>query len=122
MTVSQLIRKPRKNHKKHRNKILQGQPFKKAVCLRVTTKNPKKPNSAMRKIAKVKFKGGKTALVYIPGEKHNLQEHSTVLIRGGNRKDLPGVNCQVVRGTLDASGVVVRKQSRSRYGAKMSKA
>lgn len=121
MTIPQLIRNPRKNQKKRINKILKGQPFVKAVCLKVTTMGPKKPNSAMRKIAKVRLKNGKRITSYIPGEKHNLQEHSTVLVRGGGRADLPGVNSIIVRGALDASGVIARKQGRSRYGAKLNK-
>ena len=96
-------------------------PQKRGVCLSVTTTSPKKPNSALRKIARVKLSNGQEGTTYIPGEGHNLQEHSVVLIRGGKVKDLPGVRYHVIRGTLDAAGVAKRKQSRSKYGAKKPK-
>ena len=122
-TVNQLIRKPR-GSKPKRNKVpaLQGCPQKRAVCTRVYTTTPKKPNSALRKVAKVRLTNGFEALTYIPGEGHNLQEHSVVLIRGGRVKDLPGVRYHTVRGSLDAAGVTKRRQSRSKYGAKRPKA
>ena len=118
-TVNQLIRKPRSDKPK-RNKVpaLQQCPQKRAVCTRVYTTTPKKPNSALRKVAKVRLTNGFEALTYIPGEGHNLQEHSVVLIRGGRVKDLPGVRYKVVRGTLDAAGVSDRKKARSQYGVK----
>src|SRR3982750_129773 len=97
-----------------------GSPQKRGVCTRVTTQTPKKPNSALRKIARVRLSNGMEVTAYIPGEGHNLQEHSVVLIRGGRVKDLPGVRYKVVRGTLDAAGVSDRKQARSRYGVKAS--
>jgi small subunit ribosomal protein S12 len=122
-TVNQLIRKPRQN-KPARNKVpaLQGGPQRRGVCTRVYTTTPKKPNSALRKVAKVHLVNGYEVIAYIPGEGHNLQEHSIVLIRGGRVKDLPGVRYHIVRGTLDAAGVNDRKQSRSKYGAKRPKA
>ena len=122
-TVNQLIRKPR-GAKPKRNKVpaLQQCPQKRAVCTRVYTTTPKKPNSALRKVAKVRLTNGYEVVSYIPGEGHNLQEHSVVLIRGGRVKDLPGVRYHVVRGTLDSVGVSDRKQSRSKYGAKRPKA
>ena len=121
-TVNQLIRKAR-GSKPKRNKVpaLQQCPQKRAVCTRVYTTTPKKPNSALRKVAKVRLTNGFEALTYIPGEGHNLQEHSVVLIRGGRVKDLPGVRYHVIRGTLDASGVGNRNQARSKYGAKRPK-
>ena len=121
-TVNQLIRKPR-GFKPKRNKVpaLQQCPQKRAVCTRVYTTTPKKPNSALRKVAKVRLTNGFEALTYIPGEGHNLQEHSVVLIRGGRVKDLPGVRYHTVRGSLDCSGVADRRQSRSKYGAKRPK-
>ena len=97
-------------------------PFKRGVCIKVTTKTPKKPNSAIRKIARVRLSNGMEVTAYIPGEGHNLQEHSVVLIRGGRVKDLPGVRYHIVRGILDTTGVENRKQGRSRYGTKMPKA
>jgi len=97
-------------------------PFKRGICLKVTTMTPKKPNSALRKIAKVRLVNGTEVVAYIPGEGHNLQEHSIVLVRGGRVKDLPGVGYHIVRGSLDAQGVQNRKQSRSRYGQKKPKA
>ena len=120
-TVNQLIRKPR-GSKPKRNKVpaLQECPQKRAVCTRVYTTTPKKPNSALRKVAKVRLTNGFEALTYIPGEGHNLQEHSVVLIRGGRVKDLPGVRYKVIRAALDTSGVADRKQARSKYGAKKS--
>ena len=118
-TINQLIRKPR-GEKPKRNKVpaLQECPQKRAVCTRVYTTTPKKPNSALRKVAKVRLTNGYEVVSYIPGEGHNLQEHSVVLIRGGRVKDLPGVRYKIIRGALDASGVANRKQARSRYGAK----
>ena len=121
-TVNQLIRKPRIAPVK-RNKVpaMQENPQKRGVCTRVYTTTPKKPNSALRKVARVRLSNGKEITAYIPGEGHNLQEHSIVLIRGGRVKDLPGVRYHIVRGTLDAAGVTGRKQSRSKYGAKAPK-
>ena len=118
-TINQLIRKPR-GSKPRRNKVpaLQNCPQKRAVCTRVYTTTPKKPNSALRKVARVRLTNGIEVTAYIPGEGHNLQEHSIVLIRGGRVKDLPGVRYHIVRGTLDASGVSGRKKSRSKYGTK----
>jgi len=107
--------------KRRRRTLPKGSPFKRGVCLKVTTMTPKKPNSAMRKIARVRLSNGMEVTAYIPGEKHNLQEHSIVLLRGGRVKDLPGVRYHVVRGVYDTSGVEGRKQSRSKYGAKVSK-
>ena len=121
-TVNQLIRKPR-GSKPKRNKVpaLQQCPQKRAVCTRVYTTTPKKPNSALRKVAKVRLTNGFEVISYIGGEGHNLQEHSVVLIRGGRVKDLPGVRYHTVRGSLDAAGVTKRRQSRSKYGAKRPK-
>ena len=121
-TINQLIRKPRKP-KPVRNKVpaLQGAPQKRGVCTRVYTTTPKKPNSALRKVARVKLSNGTEVTAYIPGEGHNLQEHSMVLVRGGRVKDLPGVRYKIVRGALDTQAVKNRKQARSRYGAKMEK-
>ena len=118
-TINQLIAKPRRPVKA-RNKVpaLQQSPQKRGVCTRVYTTTPKKPNSALRKVARVRLTNGIEVTCYIPGEGHNLQEHSIVLIRGGRVKDLPGVRYHIVRGTLDASGVSGRKQSRSKYGTK----
>ena len=118
-TVNQLIRKPRKDKPK-RNKVpaLQACPQRRGVCTRVYTTTPKKPNSALRKVARVRLTTGVEVTAYIPGEGHNLQEHSIVLIRGGRVKDLPGVRYKVIRGTLDTSGVGQRRQARSRYGTK----
>lgn len=107
--------------RRERNKLPKGSPFKRGVCVKVTTTTPKKPNSALRKIARVRLSNGQEVTAYIPGEGHNLQEHSVVLIRGGRRKDLAGVRYQVVRGVFDTQGVDGRKQSRSRYGAKRDK-
>mgnify|MGYP003724976633 CR=1 FL=1 len=121
-TVNQLVRKGRKKLKrKTTSPALQNCPFRQGVCLQVYTRTPKKPNSAMRKVAKVRLTNGHEVIAYIPDEGHNLQEHSIVLIRGGRVKDLPGVRYHVVRGTLDASGVGERRQGRSKYGAKRPK-
>ena len=121
-TISQLIRKPRTKVLK-RNKVpaLDKSPQKRGVCTRVYTTTPKKPNSALRKVARVKLTNGQEVSAYIPGEGHNLQEHSVVLIRGGRVKDLPGVRYHILRGTLDTQGVSSRKQRRSLYGAKRPK-
>jgi len=121
-TVNQLIRKPRLAPVK-RNKVpaMQQNPQKRGVCTRVYTTTPKKPNSALRKVAKIRLTNGFEVIGYIPGEGHNLQEHSVVMIRGGRVKDLPGVRYHIIRGTLDAAGVNERKQSRSKYGAKRPK-
>jgi len=137
-TINQLIRKPRKSKsKKSKAPSLQnrynvmtrrfknepkGSPFKRGVCLKVTTKTPKKPNSALRKVARVRLSNTEEVWAYIPGEGHSLQEHSVVLIRGGKVRDLPGVRYHVVRGVYDAGGVENRKNSRSAYGAKRPKA
>ena len=122
-TVNQLIRKPRVAPV-HRNKVpaMQQSPQKRGVCTRVYTTTPKKPNSALRKVAKVRLTNGFEVIGYIPGEGHNLQEHSVVMIRGGRVKDLPGVRYHIVRGSLDASGVNGRNKSRSKYGTKRPKA
>jgi small subunit ribosomal protein S12 len=131
-TINQLVRKPRSkgttkskspalmrvtNNLKTRN-YEKPSPFKRGVCVKVTTKTPKKPNSALRKVARVRLNNGYEVWAYIPGEGHNLQEHAVVLIRGGRVKDLPGVRYHIVRGSLDLQGVQNRKQSRSKYGAK----
>jgi small subunit ribosomal protein S12 len=118
-TISQLIRKPRQQ-KTYREKArhLQACPQKRGVCTRVYTTTPKKPNSALRKVAKVRLTNGFEVIGYIPGEGHNLQEHSVVMIRGGRVKDLPGVRYKVIRAALDTSGVNDRRQARSKYGAK----
>ena len=121
-TVNQLIRKPRKRKKlKTDVPALKGSPQKRGVCTRVYTTTPKKPNSALRKVCKVRLTSGFEVISYIGGEGHNLQEHSVVLIRGGRVKDLPGVRYHTVRGTLDTAGVDDRKQRRSKYGAKKLK-
>jgi small subunit ribosomal protein S12 len=134
-TVNQLVRKPRKSSKeKSKSPALQrvannlktrsyekASPFKRGVCIRVTTKTPKKPNSALRKVARVRLTNGHEVWAYIGGEGHNLQEHAVVLIRGGRVKDLPGVRYHIVRGNLDLQGVNDRKQGRSKYGAKKAK-
>ena len=121
-TVNQLIRKGRKRAvKKTTSRALENSPQKRGVCTRVYTTTPKKPNSALRKVARVRLTNGIEATAYIPGEGHNLQEHSIVLIEGGRVKDLPGVRYHIVRGTLDTSGVDDRRTSRSRYGAKKPK-
>ena len=121
-TINQLVRKPRRPERV-RNKVpaLEACPQKRGVCTRVYTTTPKKPNSALRKVARVRLTNGIEVTTYIPGVGHNLQEHSIVLIRGGRVKDLPGVRYHVIRGTLDAVGVANRKQSRSKYGAKRPK-
>ena len=135
-TIHQLIKKPRTNKKKvkktvalHRGfNVLRNRPtsypapFKRGVCIKVFTQTPKKPNSALRKVARVKLSNGMEVTAYIPGEGHNLQEHSVVMIRGGRVKDLPGVRYHIVRGVLDTAGVEGRKQERSKYGAKKAKA
>jgi len=121
-TVNQLIRKPRKRKKlKTDVPAIKGSPQKRGVCTRVYTTTPKKPNSALRKVCKVRLTSGFEVISYIGGEGHNLQEHSVVLIRGGRVKDLPGVRYHTIRGTLDTAGVDDRKQRRSKYGAKKSK-
>jgi len=134
-TIHQLIKKPRRNKKKAKKTVaLQfgfnvlknapshyPSPFKRGVCVKVFTQTPKKPNSALRKVARVKLSNGMEVTAYIPGEGHNLQEHSVVLIRGGRVKDLPGVRYHIVRGVLDTAGVENRKQERSKYGAKKPK-
>ena len=134
-TINQLVRKPRKSKKEKSkspalHKVVntlnttnyeKAAPLKRGVCVKVTTKTPKKPNSALRKVARVKLSNGMEVPAYIPGEGHNLQEHSVVLIRGGRVPDLPGVKYRVVRGALDTAGVENRKQSRSKYGAKRPK-
>ncbi len=135
-TFNQLVRKGRKTHEKKakapallrgwnakkREAIEQTSPQKRGVCTRVGTKTPKKPNSALRKYARVRLSNGKEIDAYIPGEGHNLQEHSVVLVRGGRVKDLIGVRYHIIRGTLDTAGVTDRKQGRSKYGAKKPKA
>jgi small subunit ribosomal protein S12 len=121
-TINQLVRRGRKAiPKKDKAPALKGSPQKRGVCTRVYTTTPKKPNSALRKVARVRLTTGFEVTSYIPGEGHNLQEHSIVLIRGGRVKDLPGVRYHIIRGTLDAAGVADRKQSRSKYGAKRPK-
>lgn len=121
-TVQQLIRKPRKPTRKTADRpALQGNPQRRGVCTRVYTVTPRKPNSALRKVAKVRLTTGREAIAYIPGEGHNLQEHSVVLIQGGGPNDLPGVRYRIVRGVLDTQGVKDRKASRSRYGTKRPK-
>ena len=122
-TINQLVRKGRQVlSTKAKTPALKGSPQKRGVCTRVYTATPKKPNSAMRKIARVKLTNGYEVTSYIPGIGHNLQEHSVVLIRGGRVKDLPGVRYHIIRGTLDAQGVANRMQARSKYGAKRPKA
>lgn len=121
-TIQQLIRNPRTPKRKvKKNRALEANPQKRGVCTRVYTTTPKKPNSALRKVAKVRLTSGYEVICYIPGEGHNLQEHSVVLVRGGRVKDLPGVRYTVVRGALDTQGVKDRKQSRSQYGTKKAK-
>lgn len=136
-TISQLIKKGRKKIvaksrtpalqvitnvlKRRKKKLAKGSPFKRGVCLKVTTITPKKPNSALRKIARVRLSSGEEVTAYIPGIGHNLQEHSVVLVRGGRVKDLPGVRYHIVRGVYDTAGVEGRKQGRSLYGAKKTK-
>jgi len=118
-TINQLIRKGRKNKvRKRRARALENSPQRRGVCLQVTTRTPKKPNSALRKIARVRLTNGQEVAAYIGGEGHNLQEHSVVMVRGGRVRDLPGVRYHVVRGALDCLGVDGRRQGRSKYGAK----
>ena len=121
-TINQLIKRPRVKHK-YRSKVpaLDRSPQKRGVCTKVYTTTPKKPNSALRKVARVRLSNGQEVTCYIPGEGHNLQEHSVVLIRGGRVKDLPGVRYHILRGNLDTQGVTARKQQRSKYGAKKPK-
>ena len=121
-TISQLIRYPRvKQKRKSKSPALKGCPQRRGVCIQVRTMTPKKPNSALRKVARVRLTTGIEVWGYIPGEGHNLQEHSIVLVRGGRVKDLPGVRYHIIRGTLDAAGVSQRRKSRSKYGAKRPK-
>ena len=121
-TINQLVRKGRKQAvSKSKTPALKGNPQKRGVCTRVYTTTPKKPNSALRKVARVKLSNGIEVTAYIPGEGHNLQEHSMVLVRGGRVKDLPGVRYKIVRGALDTQAVKNRKQARSQYGAKKGK-
>ncbi len=121
-TINQLVRKGRqRNTKKSKSPLLDSCPEKRGVCLSVTTTTPKKPNSALRKIAKVRLSNGSESTVYIPGEGHNLQEHSVVLVRGGRVKDLVGVSYHIVRGVLDTAGTAKRQQGRSKYGEKKGK-
>ena len=118
-TIQQLVRKGRESRtEKTKTPALKGSPQRRGVCTRVYTTTPKKPNSALRKVARVRLSNGVEVTAYIPGEGHNLQEHSIVLVRGGRVKDLPGVRYKVIRGTLDTQGVRDRRQARSRYGAK----
>lgn len=121
-TINQLVRRPRKQtRRKSKTPALKGNPQKRGVCTRVYTVTPKKPNSALRKVAKVRLTSGFEVTAYIPGEGHNLQEHSMVLVRGGRVKDLPGVRYHIVRGVLDTAGVEARRRGRSLYGAKRPK-
>lgn len=121
-TINQLVRQPRVVQKtKKKNTALEGHPQQRGVCLLVKTMTPKKPNSALRKVARVRLSNGKEVTAYIPGIDHNLQEHSIVLVRGGRVRDLPGVRYHIIRGTLDSLGTANRKQSRSKYGAKTPK-
>ena len=118
-TIQQLVRKGRQDKvEKNKTPALKGSPQRRGVCTRVYTTTPKKPNSALRKVARVRLTSGIEVTAYIPGEGHNLQEHSIVLVRGGRVKDLPGVRYKIIRGALDASGVSGRRQARSRYGTK----
>ena len=118
-TLSQLVKKGRQTlTEKKKSPALQGNPQRRGVCIRVYTTTPKKPNSALRKVGRVKLTNGTEVTCYIPGEGHNLQEHSIVLVRGGRTKDLPGVRYKIIRGALDTAGVAKRKQGRSKYGAK----
>jgi len=122
-TINQLVRKPRRPVKyKTKAPVLEASPFKRGVCHQVKTMTPKKPNSALRKVARVRLSNGKEITAYIGGEGHNLQEHSIVLVRGGRVRDLPGVRYHIVRGVLDCQGVAERKQARSKYGAQRKKA
>ena len=121
-TINQLIRKPRRQqYSKTKTPLLEGCPQKRGVCLQVKTVTPKKPNSALRKVARVRLSNGKEVTAYIPGEGHNLQEHSVVLVRGGRVKDLPGVRYHIVRGALDSTGVDKKRRGRSKYGTKRPK-
>ncbi len=121
-TINQLIKQGRRSAiEKSKSPLLAGCPQRRGVCLNVTTTSPKKPNSALRKIARIRRTNGMEGTCYIPGEGHNLQEHSVVLIRGGRVRDLPGVRYHIIRGTLDSAGVANRRQSRSKYGAKRPK-
>jgi len=121
-TINQLVRKGRvRERQKSKSPVLDQCPAKRGVCLQVKTQTPKKPNSALRKIARVRLSNGKETTAYIPGEGHNLQEHSIVLVRGGRVPDLPGVRYHIIRGTLDAAGVEDRRRSRSKYGTKRPK-
>lgn len=121
-TINQLVRKPRvPQRSRTKTPVLEACPQKRGVCLQVKTVTPKKPNSALRKVARVRLSNGKEVTAYIPGEGHNLQEHSIVLVRGGRVRDLPGVRYKIIRGVLDTLGVSDRKQARSRYGAKQAK-
>ncbi|HEX6882493.1 MAG TPA: 30S ribosomal protein S12 [Planctomycetota bacterium] len=121
-TINQLVRKGRVlRRRRSKSPVLEACPQKRGVCLQVKTQTPKKPNSALRKVARVRLSNGKEITAYIPGEGHNLQEHSIVLIRGGRVRDLPGVRYHILRGTLDASGVDARHNGRSKYGAKRPK-
>jgi len=121
-TINQLVKNGRtKQKKKSKAPALKGSPLKRGVCVRVYTTTPKKPNSALRKVARVRLTSGMEISAYIPGEGHNLQEHSMVLVRGGRVKDLPGVRYHIVRGPMDTAGVENRRQSRSKYGAKKPK-
>lgn len=121
-TINQLVRLGRKVIKsKSKSRALEANPFRRGVCVQVMTRTPKKPNSAIRKVAKVRLTNGYEVIAYIPDEGHNLQEHSIVLVRGGRVKDLPGVRYHIVRGTLDAQGVDKRRRSRSKYGVKRPK-
>ena len=121
-TIQQLVRKGRQSkRRKEATPALKGAPQRRGVCTRVFTTTPKKPNSALRKVARVRLSNGQEVTCYIPGEGHNLQEHSVVLIRGGRVKDLPGVRYHILRGNLDTLGVTARKQQRSKYGAKKPK-
>jgi len=121
-TINQLVRKGRSKLKhKSKSPALDNSPFRRGVCIQVMTRTPKKPNSAMRKVAKVRLTNGSEVIAYIPDEGYNLQEHSIVLVRGGRVKDLPGVRYHIVRGTLDAAGVEKRRVSRSKYGVKRPK-
>ncbi len=121
-TINQLVRKGRKQiHRKSKTVSLERSPQKRGVCVQVKTQTPKKPNSALRKVARVRLSNGKEVTAYIPGEGHNLQEHSIVLVRGGRVRDLPGVRYHIVRGTKDAQGVEGRRRSRSKYGVKRPK-
>jgi small subunit ribosomal protein S12 len=121
-TINQLVRQGREAvRKKSKTPAMQGCPQKRGVCIRVYTTTPKKPNSALRKVARVRLTNGQEVTSYIPGVGHNLQEHSIVMIRGGRVKDLPGIRYHIIRGSLDTAGVANRKQSRSKYGAKAPK-